>query len=54
MFSKWIETRRAARMERRVFEELYRMAMNEILETTYCADCDGNCEVCQNDTRDCD
>jgi hypothetical protein len=54
MFAKWIEARRAERMERRVFAELYKMAMAQMLENSYCAECDGNCEVCQNDTTDCD
>jgi len=54
MFSKWIQARRAARIERLVFAELHRIAMEHMQETTYCADCDGKCEVCQSYFEDCD
>jgi hypothetical protein len=46
MFSKWIQAKRAARKERLVFAELHRMAIEQMQQTTYCVDCDGNCEVC--------
>jgi len=54
MFSKWIQARRAARIERLVFAELHKMALEHMMETTYCADCDGKCEVCQSYFEDCD
>ena len=54
MFSKWIQARRAARIERLVFAELHKMALEHMMETTYCADCDGKCEVCQSYFDDCD
>ena len=54
MFSKWIQARRAARIERLVFAELHRMALEHMLENSYCVDCDGNCEVCQSYFDDCD
>ena len=68
MFCKWVQARRAARKERLVFAELHRMAIEQMQETTihtvggllqmqettYCVDCDGNCEVCQSYFDDCD
>lgn len=53
MFSKWIQARRAARMERLVFAELHRMAVERMMELSYCIECDGNCEICEYN-RDCD